>query len=84
MNPAEFPWGITHEGKVQYFDPYDDSNRDDIEALHFRTRFSCEEHAEVARMITRQAHKVIHELVETEDSNKLVELFLQLEEFSPD
>jgi hypothetical protein len=81
MRAVDFPWGITHEGKVCYFDPYDDWGRDDAGALNFMTRFSSEANAQVARRITRQAHKVIHDLVEAQDADRLAELFVQLEEF---
>lgn len=84
MRPVDLPWGVTHEGKVAYFDPYDDWGRDDTAAINFNTRFSTESKADIARMVMTQANHVIQVLAESEDSDKLAELFIQLEEFRLD
>lgn len=84
MRPADLPWGVTHEGKVEYFDPYDDFARDDVSAINFMTRYSSEAKAHTARTLMRRANKVIHDLTEADETNQLAELFIQLEEFRLD
>lgn len=78
--PSEVPWGITEEGFVEYYDPFDDHARKDGLAIQFGTRFSTESKAQVAKALMEKSHQLISHVVENEEHEEIAKLYLDLEE----